>query len=284
MSVLENKCYREMQLVEGEYVPETGIDYPTDDPLARLMPNKIVREYKNDENYPFIDDSFGYRLKSTLAYAIVANFLIRIILRVKFGLKIEGREILKNHKEELKGGIITVANHCFPFDAVCIYLALGRRLRIPMLPDLFAGSNWWLLTHFGGVPLADGSLSATKKFNEAFDEFNRRGEVVHIFAEARSWPFYKPLRPFQKGAFTMAYKWGCPVVPMSLSYRPRTGLYKLFGNEKTPLITLRIGEPIFPDKTAPRKDEVDRLLHQTHASICALAGIIKNPWPAVWND
>lgn len=284
MSVSENKLYREMELRPGEYYPETGIDYPTEDPLTRLMPVKIVRECKNDDTYPFFDDSLGYRFKKWIAYTFVADFLLKFVMSFKFGLKIEGRDILKKHKDILSGGIVTVANHCFPFDAICVHYAIGRRLRTPMLPDLFTGSNWWLLTYFGGVPLADGSLSATKKFNEAFDEFNRRGEVVNIFAEARSWPFYKPLRPFQKGAFTMAYRWGSPIVPMSISYRPRTGLYKLFGDEKTPLITLRIGEPIIPDKSANRKVEVDRLLQQTHASICNLAGIIKNPWPAIWND
>lgn len=284
MSVLENKRYAQMRLADGEYIPDVGIDYPEDDPLSRLVPVKIVKEYKNDETYPFIDDSLKYRFSRAFTYLVVADFALSLVTRIKYGLRIENKDVFKKYKKELSGSFVSVANHCFRYDAICIYKAIGRKLRVPMLPDLFAGSNWWMLTHFGGVPLADGSLSATKKFNEAFDEFNRRGEVIHIFAEARSWPFYKPLRPFQKGAFTMAYKWGAPIVPMSISYRPRTGIFKLFGDAATPLVTVRVGEPIFPDTAAPRKQEVDRLLNATHEAVCRLGGILKNPWPAVWNE
>lgn len=283
MSVLDNPKYREMELVPGEYVPDTGLDYPVSDPLYRMLPVKKVRDYKNDETYPFLDDSLSFKIKRAFAYGFVVNVCIRAICYLFYGLRIEGRENLKKNKELLKGGVVSVSNHCFPFDATCLYFAVKRRMYIPMLADLFTSSNWWLLKYFGGVPLADGSMSATKKFNAAFDEYNRRGKWVHIFAEARSWPFYKPLRPFQKGSFTMAYKWGCPILPMNLSYRPRTGFYKLFGSNK-PLITVRIGEPIIPDTTQPRKEEVERLLRETHASICKLAGIVKNPWPAIWNE
>lgn len=284
MSVLDNKLYREMELADGVYVPDLGIDYPVEDPLSRIVPVRKVRDIKTDESYPFLDDSLKFRFWYNLVYLVAADIFLRVYMRLGFGLKVKGREILKKYKKELSGSYVTVCNHCFRLDGLCVHLAIGRKLRIPMLSDLLTGSDWFILKHFGGIPLADGSLSATRKFNAAFDEFNRRGEVVHVFAEARSWPFYKPLRPFQKGAFTMAYRWGAPVLPLNLSYRPRTGIYRLFGKKNVPLLTINIGTPIFPDKTAPRKAEVDRLLVETHAAICRLGGIVKNPWPAVWND
>lgn len=283
MTVMDNPKYREMELVPGEYVPETGLEYSASEPLTRMIPVKKVREYKNDDSYPYLNDSLSFKINRFLTYCVVEGPL-RLMCRVKYGLKVEGRENLRKHSDVLKGSVISVCNHCFPFDAICLYYATRRRMYVPMLADLFTGPNWWLLTYYGGIPLADGTMSATKKFNAAFDELNARGKWIHIFAEARSWPFYKPLRPFQKGAFTMAYKWGCPVLPMNISYRPRTGIYKLFGNSATPLVTVRIGEPVIPDKTQPRKTEVERLLRQTHAAVCKLGGIIKNPWPAIWNE
>lgn len=87
-----------------------------------------------------------------------------------------------------------------------------------------------------------------------------------------------------KGAFTMAYKWNAPILPISLSYRPRTGLYRLFDKKCMPLITVRIGEPIFPDPTAPRKAEVERLMQASHEAVCRLGGIEHNPWPYKWNE
>jgi len=280
MKVTDNLKYREMELVPGEYVPDLGIDYPTDDPLFRLRPVTPVRSYANDASYPYLDDSLSFRIKRHLTY-FIADVPLRLACYTMHGLKVEGKENLRKNRDILKGGIVTVSNHCFALDAICVYLALGRRLWIPMLADLFTSKPWWLLTYFGGIPLTDGSLSATKKFNEAFDTHNQRGEVVHIFPEARSWLYYKPLRPFQKGAFTMAYKWGCPIVPMSISYRPRTGIYRLFGSAEKPLISVRIGEPIIPDTAAPRKTEVERLCVASHEEICRLGGIVKNPWPAI---
>lgn len=283
MSVLDNEKYREMVLVPGEYVPDVGLDYPTEDPLFRMLPVTPIRSYKNDSTYPFLNDSLSFKIKRHITY-FIADVPIRIMLALKFGLKFEGRENLKKNKEILKQGAVSISNHIFPYDAICVRQALKQRLWIPMLPDLFTSKNWWLLTHIGGVPLADGSLSATKKFNDAFDTFHSRGEYVHVFAEARSWPFYKPLRPFQKGAFTMAYRWGCPIIPISLSYRPRTGIYKLFGKKEIPLITARIGELIIPDTATPRKIEVERLCIATHEAICKLGGILKNPWPSIANE
>jgi 1-acyl-sn-glycerol-3-phosphate acyltransferase len=119
-----------------------------------------------------------------------------------------------------------------------------------------------------------------KAFNAAFDEFHKRGYWFHIFPEAKRWDWYKPLRPFQKGAFTMAYKYNMPILPCAVVYRERTGIYKWFGPKDEPLTSVVYGEPIFPDTTQPRAVETERLLNETHAAICRLAGIEHNSWPS----
>lgn len=274
---------KNFKLKEGKYIPQTGIDYPTDNPMTRLVPVKIVRDCPINENYPFIDNSFSFKIKRHFVCIVVASFVLRLVNKIKYGMKYDGRDILKKYKKEFKKGLISVSNHCYPIDAVAISNALRHRLWLPMLPDLFSGSNWWLLTYFGGIPVPD-DISAMKKFNEAFDYHNSRSEWIHVFPEARSWRFYKPLRPFKKGAFTMAYRFGCPVLPMCIDFRERKGIYKLFGSQKEPLITVRIGEPIFPDTTAPRKTEVVRILELAHKRVCELGGIEENPWPAMMDD
>lgn len=281
--IKDDKRYREMVVSDGVYVPDAGMEYPQDNPDARLVPAEKVKDTKFDENYAFLDDSFGFRLSRHFVYATVVYGLLFLLNRFKYGLKFEGREILKKYRREFKGGIVSVANHCYKFDGVAVALALRHRLWIPMLPDHINGKDWWLLTRFGGIPLADGSYSAIKKFNDAFDELHRRRNWIHIFSEARNWHYYKPLRPFQKGAFTMAYKWGAPVLPVALTFRPRTGIHKWFAPAEIPLITVKIGEPIFPDTARPRQEEVGRLLNETFDSICSLAGILKNPWPSQCN-
>jgi len=87
------------------------------------------------------------------------------------------------------------------------------------------------------------------------------------------------LRPFQKGAFTMAYKYNKPIIPFAVRYRPRTGIYRFLGPKNEPLTEVVIGAPIYPDTTQPRAVETERLLNVTHQTICRLAGITHNTWP-----
>ena len=134
----------------------------------------------------------------------------------------------------------------------------------------------------GGIPIPDqeAGLSAMKAFNAAFDEYNKLGYWFHIFPEAKRWDWYKPLRPFQKGAFTMAYKYNKPIIPFAVTYRERTGIWRLFGPKDEPCTQVIIGAPIYPDTTKPRAQEVERLLNETHQTICRLAGITHNSWPS----
>ena len=52
----------------------------------------------------------------------------------------------------------------------------------------------------GGIPIPEDNFEAMKKFNAAFDTFHERKYRFHIFPEAARWDYYKPLRPFSKGA------------------------------------------------------------------------------------
>lgn len=273
-----------LRVAAGTYVPHVRYEYPTDDPVTRLHRPVYDREEKFDENYPYVDDSLKMRLSQKLAKYFILP-LIHANLSVVWGLKIEGREWLKKYQKELSHGCIQLANHCHRHDWEAIQIATGAdicRMRTPMFAPNFCTKDAPFMKMAGGIPIppAEEGLAAMKKFNAAFDTFNERGFSIHIFPEAAKWDFYKPLRPFQKGAFTMAYKYNKPLLPVVINYRERTGIYKWFGDKKLPLLTVRIGEPILPDTTQPRKNEVDRLLIESHKRMCQLAGITENPWPA----
>lgn len=155
-------------------------------------------------------------------------------------------------------------------------------MRIPMFAPNFRTKDQFYLCIIGGIPIpaAEAGMSAMKAFNSAFDEFHRRGYWFHIFPEAKRWDWYKPLRPFQKGAFTMAYKYNKPIIPFAVSYRERTGIWRWLGAKDEPCTQVIMGAPIFPDTTKPRAVETERLLNETHQTICRLAGIEHNSWPS----
>lgn len=284
MALSDNPRYRDLKVSPGVYIPDVGIEYPSDDCLARLVPVDVKRVLTFDESYPFLDDSLSFKFQRFIAYDFLVFGVLKVLNLLKYGLKVNGRSVLRKYRKEFSKGVVTVSNHCYRFDGMAVAQALRHRLWVPMLQDLFTGADAWSLRHFGGIPLSDGSLSATRKFNEAFDTLHARGGWIHVFPEARNWHFYKPVRPFLKGAFTMAYRWGAPIIPISISYRPRKGIFRLFDKKEIPLVTVNIGEPIFPDITAPRKSETERLLRLTHEAVCRLGGITANTWPPIENN
>ena len=283
-----NKQYQELKVQEGVYVPQPAMDYPQENPFERTLFPTFDRELAIDEHYPYLNDSPRHLRRIRWAYPIILKIGLNILLHVKMGLRIRGREILKKYKQEFAHGAITIANHVYRLDCPCVLLAVKAKhtTRIPMFAPNFRTKDNFFLNIVGGVPIPDSStnMSALKKFNEAFDEYNRRGWWFHIFPEACRWDMYKPLRPFQKGAFTMSYKYNKPLLPCVITYRERKGIYRLFGPKELPLLTVTIGEPIFPDTTQARKTEVEHLRQVAHEQMTHMAGITHNPWPAAWGN
>ena len=275
-----NKQYQELQVEEGVFIPQPAMDYPQENPFERTLFPKQIKDIVFDEYYPYLDDSLGYYL--------VVHLLLRLKLRIQMGLRIRGRDVLKRYKKELANGAITIANHVYRLDCPCVLLAVNgiHTTRIPMFAPNFRTKDGFFMRLAGGVPIPDSAtnMSALKKFNEAFDEFHRRGWWFHIFPEACRWDFYKPLRPFQKGAFTMSYKYNKPLLPCVITFRERKGIFRLFGSKNLPLLTVTIGEPILPDTTKPRKIEVERLREVAHNQMIKMAGITHNPWPVTWGN
>lgn len=283
-----NKQYQELQVQEGVYIPQPALQYPEENPFERTLFPKQIKHIDFDEHYPYINDSGKYRFNLLWGYYLVIHGLLRLKLRIQMGLRIRGREVLKKYKSELKHGAITIANHVYRLDCPCVLIAVNgtHHTRIPMFAPNFRTKDGFFMQLAGGVPIPDSTtnMSALKKFNEAFDEFHRRGYWFHIFPEACRWDMYKPLRPFQKGAFTMSYKYNKPILPCVITFRERTGIFRLFGPKSLPLLTVTIGEPLLPDTTQPRKTEVERLRTQAHTQMQQMAGITHNPWPASWGN
>lgn len=290
-----NKRYQDLKVTPGTYVPPVKLNYPEDDPYVGMYKPVYDRDFREvDASYPYFDESFSNRRLMFLGYLFVLRPL-GWILRLKYGLRwrIEGETKWRRtscgvrrwlRQFDLSRGAITIANHCYRHDCASVLTTfhVSTRTRIPMFAPNFRTKDQIYLRIVGGVPIPapEAGLSAMKAFNAAFDQYNEKGYWFHIFPEAKRWDWYKPLRPFQKGAFTMAYKYNKPILPFAVTYRPRTGLWRLFGPKDEPLTQVVIGAPIYPDTTQPRAAEVERLLNETHATICRLAGIEHNTWPS----
>lgn len=278
---IDNQRYRDMNTVAGTYIPDImDVEYPEDRSDAHIAGVRYDgRQVTLDETFPYYDRSFKFRLNHALNRLLLRCVVIWVN-RVRYGLRIVGKENLKKNKALLKDGALTVCNHVYRWDLACVLDAIGNRnLWFPIYGDHMRGKDAWFMRYLGGIPIPE-TRAGMRPFDAAFDEYRKKKEWLHVFPEAASWKFYTPIRSFKRGAFSMAWKYNIPVVPFVLSYRPRTGIYKLFDKPEIPLLTLHVGTPIVPDNTRPRKEEITRLLTEAHAQMVSMAGITSNPWPA----
>jgi 1-acyl-sn-glycerol-3-phosphate acyltransferase len=272
-------AYRNFKVREEVYVPEPPEEFSGDNPFVKMAPIRgELKDIKFDETYPYLDKSLTFRIWHFLIYLV--TWLVAFPANwIRFGIKIEGREKIRRNRELFANGMMTVCNHVHRWDMICVLQAMRyRRAWIPMYAQPFRGKDGFLMKAIGGVAIPE-ELSGLRAFDKAMDELHANKQWIHLFPESCSWRFYAPLRPFKTGAFNMAYRHGLPVVPLVISFRPRTGWRKFFGKGE-PLLTIHVGDPIVPDLNVPRKAEVARIRDLAHQTMLDMAGIVSNPWPS----
>lgn len=272
-------AYRNFKVKEGVYVPKPVAEFSGDNPFTRMAPIRgELKDIDFDGSYPYLDKSLKFKIWHFIIY-LVAWFIAFPINRIRFGLKIEGREKIRQNRELLANGMMTVCNHVHRWDMICVLQAMRyRKAWIPMYAQPFRGKDGFLMKTIGGVAIPE-DRSGLRAFDQALDELHAQKQWIHIFPESCSWEFYAPLRPFKIGTFNMAYKYQLPIIPLMISFRPRTGWRKLFGKGE-PLLTIHVGNPIVPNPDMPRKEETLRMRDLTHKAMLEMAGIVSNPWPS----
>lgn len=235
------------------------------------LPVKHCTDTVFDKDYPYVDNSFGYKFIEG-AMRVITVLIAFPVVRLVTGLKIEGKENLKKHKKILKNGVVSVANHVHQWDFITIMDAVRPfRPWIPAWDINMRGENRHLIRYSRGIPLPVGDRRATAAFAHAIDGLLQEGHWLHVAAEASMWEDYMPIRPFKKGAATFAVRNNVPVLPLAFSYREPKGICKLIW--RRPWLTLHIGEPIYRDPELNKVEAAKDLTRRAHAEVCHLAGI-----------
>lgn len=272
-------AYRNFKVKEGVYVPEPPEEFSGDKPFTKMAPIRgDLKDIKFDGTYTYLDKSLKFKIWHLLIY-LTTWFVAFPLNRIRYGLKIEGREKIRKNKDILANGVMTVCNHVHRWDMICVMQAMRyRKAWIPMYAQPFRGKDGFLMKNIGGIAIPE-EHSGLRAFDQALDELHANKQWIHIFPESCSWKFYAPLRPFKIGAFNMAYRYSLPIMPLVISFRPRTGWRKLFSKNE-PLLTIHVGDPIVPDLNTPRKKEAERMRELAHKTMLKMAGIVSNPWPS----
>jgi 1-acyl-sn-glycerol-3-phosphate acyltransferase len=172
---------------------------------------KRINEPVVDENYPFLDKSLGFRFWSALLYLGIF-VLVFTLPPIRFGLRIEGRKILKKHRKLLRNGAMTVSNHTLRWDLLMVLQAVRfRRLYFPAWKENLADPDRDLIR-----PFKKGMFTAA---------YNYRLPVIPLaFSYREPWGLY---RLFKKGYPLITLRIGEPVLPdLSLSRREAVSLLR----------------------------------------------------------
>lgn len=87
-----------------------------------------------------------------------------------------------------------------------------------------------LIKAFGGIPIGD-DLGGMKAFDRYVISLLKSNKSVLIFPEAALWPYYRKIRPFNKGAFNFSIKAQKPILPIIITFRTRkNGKQKMIVN------------------------------------------------------
>jgi len=241
------------------------------------------RGYVFDESYPYVDNSKKFRRKRRLIRFVIVT-IVFLLARIRMGLRIKGRKYLKQNKNILKSGVISVSNHVHMWD----YLALLVAIRY-FKPNYLAwdknvnGKDGKLIRLTGGIPIPTNNFSATKKYLSDVNTFINNGGWLHIYAEGSMWEYYPFIRPFKRGISYFSIACDKPILPVGFSYRKPNFIRRIIFRQKA-LITVNIGELIYPNKELNKKEMELDLIKRSHEAICNLCKVDNNIYPYLFND
>ena len=252
------------------YRHDLPYEYP-DKCDAHMISVKHLRDVNLDVNYPYLQKSFWFKCQRGLL-RICQYTVLPIVMWVRHGLHIHGKEKLKQHKALFQNGLITISNHVFMWDYICIMVALRPRLGyFPAWKTNLEGPNGPLIRMAGGIPVPTDNLRPMVKFKQAMEQVLDQGDWMHFFPEGSMWFYYPDIRPLKKAVFKYAVEFDRPVLPCTFSFRPRKGLWKLIGNK--PLVQLNIGDPVYHDKSLSKLEATRKLQQDVYHIMQEMNGI-----------
>ena len=245
-----------------------------------MLELKRTRELHLDKDYEYFPHGFGFHLKRFLV-ACVLHLVVFPVMHLTHGLRIYGRKNLRKHKKELRHGAITISNHVFMWDYLCVLKAIRPHITyFPAWHANFESGFQTFMRLLGGMPIPEGDIHAMIAFKKSMDEVVESGRWLHVFPEGSLWYFYPDIRPLKPAVFQYAVKYGKPLIPISMSFRPRKGFRKLFG--KGPFVDLHVAEPIYADPSLSPREAADDLRLRASRIMQEMNGIL--PGDPTYNE
>ena len=255
------------------------LEYPerSDQHMLKL---KRTRKLELDSKYDYMPCGFWFRINRALVASLL-HLIVFPLTRLTHGLRIYGRKNIKKHKKELKNGAITISNHVFMWDYLCVLKAIRPHISyFPAWKPNFESSFQPFIRILGGMPIPEGDVHSMMALKRGMDKVVESGKWLHVFPEGSLWYFYPDIRPLKLAVFNYAVKYAKPLITISMSFRERKGLCRLFG--KGPCVDLHIAEPIYAMSTLTPRDAAEELRARAYKIMQEMNGI--KPGDPTYNE
>lgn len=214
-------------------------------------------------DFPYLHQSRLWNAAAFVVYRLVMTPFAYLYSKIKFRLRIVGREKLKSVQDE---GIFLFGNHTLMAGDAFIpnLVTFPRRTYVVVNADNLSvkgARNWTQMS--GAIPLPT-ELSGMRAFLNALETRTGEGHCVMIYPEAHVWPYYTGIRPFGNAAFRYPVRLNRPVFCTTVTYQK-----KRFGN--TPRVTVYVDGPFFPDSTLHPREREARLRDAVYETMCERA-------------
>ena len=217
-------------------------------------------EFNIDSSYEYVPKDTIFNMFSDILYYFIAYPILKVFTKIVYDLKIEGRENI----DFLEKGAISVSNHVLFLDCAMVGLAWGlKRVYYTTLEGSFKiPFVRKLIKLLRAMPIPE-KIKNREYFLKAVDEVLSNGDYVHFYPEAALFPYYKKIRNFKNGAFSIAVKNDVPIVPMVFTFREPKGIRKIFKKKKD--VTLKILKPVtIKEEGLNQKQKEELLKNKVH--------------------
>ena len=258
-----NKCNIELFLSEGMKVPkEKKIYYYTDELNDDFADNSKIETVKIDKNFKYIHRNVFWNIGAFIVYRVIFYIPAFIYGKIKFGLKIKNRKVIREYLKTSKKGYFVYQNHTQEILDTFLpsFIAMPTKAYIVANADNVSIKGLKTANQMMGALPVPEDIESTKNFLSAIQYVIDKKKEISIYPEAHVWPYYTGIRKFKDVSFKYPVKYDVPAFSATTVYKKSKNLrgFKTY---------VYVDGPFYKDKTLSNKEAQEKLYKEVYETM-----------------
>ncbi len=176
------------------------------------------RKIEIGEDFPYVRKNIFYRFSAFIVYRVFVTPFAFLFCKLKFGMKIVGKEKYKPFKKE---GVYLYGNHTqIPGDGfIPNNITFPQTAHVIVGPDNIAMKGTQNIMMMLGALPTPTTLKGFSAFEKALNTRLQEGKAIVVYPEAHIWPYYTGIRSFPSTSFRYPARDSRPVFAFTVTYR-----------------------------------------------------------------